>query len=34
MLLKVLPASAEEQRLSDIYRKRGIEALAAELSKF
>jgi hypothetical protein len=34
MLLKVLPASAEEQRLSDIYRKRGIDALAAELSKF
>jgi len=34
MLLKVLPASAEEQRLSDIYRKRGIDALTAELSKF
>ncbi|MEO8372586.1 MAG: hypothetical protein ABI806_25600 [Candidatus Solibacter sp.] len=34
MLLKVLPASAEEQRLSDIYRKRGVDALAAELSKF
>jgi hypothetical protein len=34
LLLKVLPASAEEQRLTDIYRKRGIEGLAAELSKF
>ncbi|MEO8597541.1 MAG: hypothetical protein ABI759_29755 [Candidatus Solibacter sp.] len=33
-LLKVLPASAEEQRLSDIYRKRGIEWLTAELAKF
>jgi hypothetical protein len=34
MLLKVLPPSAEEQRLTDIYRKRGIDALAAELGKF
>ena len=34
MLLKVLPASAEEQRLSDIYRKRGIDGLTAELAKF
>ena len=25
---------AEEQRLTDIYRKRGIDALAAELGKF
>jgi len=33
-LLKVLPPSAEEQRLSDIYRKRGIDALIAELAKF
>ena len=33
-LLNVLPASAEEQRLTDIYRKRGIDALAAELGKF
>ena len=33
-LLRVLPPSAEEQRLSDIYRKRGVEALAAELNKF
>ena len=34
LLLKVLPPSAEEQRLTDIYRKRGIDALAAELAKF
>jgi hypothetical protein len=33
-LLKILPPSAEEQRLSDIYRKRGIDALIAELAKF
>jgi hypothetical protein len=33
-LLKVLPPSAEEQRLSDIYRRLGVEALMAELSKF
>ena len=33
-LLKVLPPSAEEQRLSDIYRKRGIESVMAELNKF
>jgi hypothetical protein len=34
LLLKVLPPSAEEQRLTDIYRKRGIDGLAAELGKF
>ena len=34
LLLKVLPPSAEEQRLTDIYRKRGIDRLAAELGKF
>ena len=34
LLLKVLPPSAEEQRLTDLYRKRGIDALAAELGKF
>lgn len=34
LLLKVLPPSAEEQRLTDLYRKRGINALAAELGKF
>jgi hypothetical protein len=34
VLLKVLPASAEEQRLTDIYRKRGIEGLVAELNRF
>jgi hypothetical protein len=32
VLLKVLPPSAEEQRLSDIYRKRGMDALIAELN--
>jgi hypothetical protein len=34
LLLKVLPPSAEEQRLTDIYRKRGPDGLAAELGKF
>jgi hypothetical protein len=34
LLLKVLPISAEEQRLTDIYRRKGPEALAAELAKF
>ncbi len=34
LLLKVLPPSAEEQRLTDIYLKRGIDGLAAELAKF
>ena len=34
VLLKVLPASAEEQRLTDVYRKRGIDGLIAELNKF
>ena len=33
-LLNVLPPSAEEQRLTDIYRRRGVEALAAELNKY
>jgi len=32
-LLKVLPASPEEQRLTDIYRKRGIDGLVAELGR-
>jgi hypothetical protein len=32
-LLRVLPPSAEEQRLSDLYRKRGPDALVAELSR-
>jgi hypothetical protein len=31
---KVLPPSAEEQRLTDIYKRRGIDGLAAELGKF
>ena len=34
ILLKVLPPSAEEQRLTDIYRKRGLDGLVQELSKF
>jgi hypothetical protein len=33
-LLRVLAPSAEEQRLSDIYRKKGINALVDELKKF
>jgi len=32
-LLKVLPPSAEEQRLADIYLRRGVAAVAAELNK-
>jgi hypothetical protein len=34
VLLKVLPPSAEEQRLADIYRKHGIDALVGELNRF
>jgi hypothetical protein len=34
LLLKVLPASAEEQRLTDIYRRSGPDALVAEVGKF
>jgi hypothetical protein len=35
MLQKVLPPSAEEQRLADIYRRRGgTDAVVAELAKF
>src|SRR5271157_4018841 len=33
-LLKVLPPSNEEQRLSDLYRTKGIGALMEELKKF
>jgi hypothetical protein len=33
-LLKVLAPSAEEQRLADIYRRKGIDALVQELNKF
>jgi hypothetical protein len=33
-LQKVLPPSAEEQRLTELYRKRGIELLVLELAKF
>ena len=32
-LVKVLPASAEEQRLDDLYLKRGLDALVQELKK-
>jgi hypothetical protein len=34
ILQKVLPPSAEEQRLTELYRKRGIELLVQELAKF
>ena len=34
MLLKVLAPSPEEQRLSDLYRRKGIAALVEELKKF
>jgi hypothetical protein len=33
-LLGILPPSPEEQRLTDLYRKKGIKALVAELNKF
>jgi hypothetical protein len=33
-LVKVLPASAEEQRLNDLYLKRGLDALVQELKKY
>ena len=33
-LLKVLAPSPEEQRLADLYRKKGLQALAEELKKF
>jgi hypothetical protein len=33
-LAKVLPASAEEQRLDDLYLKRGLDALVQELKKY
>jgi len=33
-LVKVLPASAEEQRLEDLYLKRGLDALVQELKKY
>lgn len=34
VLQKVLPPSAEEQRLTEIYRNRGLDALVQELAKF
>ena len=33
-LLKVLAPSPEEQRLADLYRKKGLTALVEELKKF
>jgi hypothetical protein len=33
-LLGLLPPSNEEQRLSDLYRKKGINALVEELKKY
>jgi hypothetical protein len=33
-LINVLPASAEEQRLDDLYVKRGLDALVRELGKY
>jgi hypothetical protein len=33
-LLRVIPPSPEEQRLSDIYHREGIDALVRELNKF
>jgi len=33
-LLPVVPPSAGEQRLSDLYRKKGLQALIEELKKF
>ncbi len=34
ILQKVLPPSAEEQRLTELYRRRGIDLLVQELAKF
>jgi hypothetical protein len=33
-LLRVIPASSEEQRLLDIYSNKGLAALVAELNRF
>jgi hypothetical protein len=33
-LLRVLAPSAEEQRLADLYRKKGLQPLVDELKKF
>jgi len=33
-LLRLLPPSPEEQRLTDLYRKKGLTALVAELKRF
>jgi hypothetical protein len=34
LLHKVLPPSAEEQRLTDLYRRKGPDALMEELRKY
>jgi hypothetical protein len=33
-LLNILPPSPEEQRLTELYRTKGLQALVAELGKF
>ena len=33
-LLRVLAPSPEEQRLTDLYRKKGLQALIEELKKY
>lgn len=33
-LLRIMPASSEEQRLADIYAKKGLAALVAELNRY
>jgi hypothetical protein len=33
-LTETIPVSAEEQRLSDIYRTKGLRALLEELARF
>ena len=33
-LLNVVASSAEEQRLTDLYRRKGLNALVEELKKF
>jgi hypothetical protein len=34
LLHKILPPSAEEQRLTDLYRRKGVDALVEELKKY
>jgi hypothetical protein len=33
-LLRIMPPSSEEQRLADIYAKKGLAALVAELNRY